>query len=88
MGVGGQLPQSQMPLPLAGTRILGSRTGNVWPGTLSRLEHTVEHDFNGHEVNGINGVNEKSATTELFIHLLNYLTLSESLAENFATLNS
>ena len=29
--------------------------------------NTVEHDFNGHEVNGIHEVNGKSATTELFI---------------------
>ena len=33
--------------------------------------NTVEHDFNGHEVNGIYWVNGKSAKTEL--HLVNKL---------------
>ena len=31
------------------------------------LRGTVMHDFNGHEVNGIHGVNGKSAATEFSI---------------------
>ena len=32
-----------------------------------RPKSTVEHDFNGHEVNGIQEVNGKNNTTGLFI---------------------
>ena len=32
-----------------------------------RPKSTVEHDFNGHEVNGIRGVYGKSATADPFI---------------------
>ena len=38
------------------------------PGLVS----TVEHDFNGHEVNGINGVNGKKCYDRAF-HLVNKL---------------
>ena len=33
---------------------------------MQKSPNTVEHDFNGHEVNGIHEVNGKNATTEPF----------------------
>ena len=42
-----------------------SNTYSVWPK--KKRKSTVEHDFNGQEINRINGVNGKSDTTEIFI---------------------
>ena len=44
---------------------------------------TVVHDFNGHEVNVIHGVNGKSATTELFICLYDFTGMHGLVGRNF-----
>ena len=46
-----------------------SNTYSVWPK--EKRKSTVEHDFNGQEINGINGVNGKSDTRDF--HLVNKL---------------